>query len=92
MKKTSTKASTKAFWKPDWSKAPTNTIGASFNGDGVYWFWSEKPSITGSQKHPGDLKWRSPTFGQGYTYGGVVIPIALKSRWKDSWLDKPSTI
>jgi hypothetical protein len=42
----------KALWKVDWSKAPRNTIGACFNPDGKYWFWSIHPEVKGSETKP----------------------------------------
>lgn len=84
------KTATKALWKPDWSKAPSNCIGACFNPDGIGWFWSVKPEIKGSEKRPSDLKWRGPDYGAGYTMiGSVVSPTLAKAEWKNSWIPKP---
>jgi hypothetical protein len=79
----------KAVWKPDWAKLPKDTIGASFNSDGIAWAWSVKPEIKGSEKRPNDLKWRGPVYAAGYTMiGPVVTPNFAKDHWKDSWIEK----
>ena len=79
----------KALWKPDWTKAPPGTIGASFNPDGIAWFWSTKPEIKGSEKRPYDLKWRGPVYSEGYTMIGPVDSKVRKALWKDSWIPNP---
>jgi hypothetical protein len=83
-------AKPKALWNPDWTNAPSDTIGACFNSDGVGWWWNVKPEIKGNEKHPTFLRWRGPIYGEGYAHIGVVAPLALaKLHWKDSWLEKP---
>jgi hypothetical protein len=82
--------SKKPLWHCDWSKAPSDCIGACFNADGIGWYWSTLPEIRGSEKRPSDLKWRGETYGEGYTMiGNVVGRDFAKLHWKDSWLDKP---
>ena len=79
----------KRIWSPDWSSAPHDTIGASFNADGSAWWWSVKPEIRGSEKRPWDRKWRGPSYGEGYTEMGVRVDGATRSLWEDSWIEKP---
>ncbi len=80
------------IWKPDWSKAPKDTIGASFNADGQGWWWSVKPEIRATDKRPWDYKWRGPEYGQGYTeMTGVKVTGATRTLWELSWMDAPKT-
>jgi len=79
----------KMIWKPDWSSAPHDTIGASFNADGSAWWWSVKPEIRGSEKRPNDLKFRGPVYGEGYTDMDYRVPNTIRDFWKDSWVDAP---
>ena len=78
----------KAIWKPDFSKAPKGTIGASFNADGIAWWWSVKPEVKGSEKRPFDLKWRGPEYAAGYTLMGPVPSNVKLALWKDSWVER----
>jgi len=79
----------KPLWTPDWSRAPRGTIGASFNLDGKYWFWSVHPEVKGSETKPWLLLWRGPVEREGYTFGGTVPEGTYKYSWKYSWLDAP---
>ncbi len=82
----------KPVWNPDWSKAPKDAIGASFNADGVAWFWSVKPSIKGSEKRPWDKKWRGPSYGEGYTEVPDFKATGVqRSMWEYSFVEKPKT-
>jgi hypothetical protein len=81
------KAPTKV-WSPDFSLAPSGTIGACFNADGTAWWWSVKPEIEGSEKRPWDLKWRGPEYGIGYSIMGPVPSGTSVARWKESWIAK----
>ena len=82
-------AKTKPLWKPDWSKAPQGTIGASFNADGIAWWWSVRPVVCGSEKRPWDLKWRGPIYAEGYTMIGPVPEGTKVALWKESWIERP---
>lgn len=79
----------KAIWKPDWSRAPKGTIGACFNPDGKFWWWSVLPEVKGSEAKPWLLLWRGPVEREGYTFGGNIPDDVHKALWKDSWIDAP---
>jgi hypothetical protein len=84
------KKESKALWRCDWQKLPSNAIGACFNADGIAWAWTVKPMIRGSEKRPSDLKWRGPEYGAGYTRIGMVVGKDFaRKHWQESWLDRP---
>jgi hypothetical protein len=79
----------KPIWKYDFSSLDASYIGACFNPDGMAWAWKVKPEIKGSEKRPNDLKWRGPSYGEGYKLiGSVVSPVFAKEHWKESWIER----